>query len=241
MEYLTSHSEIAQAYEQYLHRIDVFNKGQDEINAEASLLMMDSARKMRVNFYLAHRNSNFARRYACLIVRSPHPIQTIEAADMFGALGDPGEAFILTDPHRRLDDSIWTDPEEEPNRTFVWPHPITPGRHQFVRGPNRFREMEPAVQMWRNVAVKIPDEQVELFCRGMMEKAFNVRVVVSDVDSVIAVLRLNSRTRGEWADACRDLQRTMRNIGLADIAVRPERIVPLPQYTRGRGTIVYLA
>ena len=106
MKYLPTHEEIAQAYSVHLHGRDI-HLNPEELHAEASLLMMKSARDMRHRFHEAGSSPSFVQRYARIIVQSPRPIQDIEPQDILVTAVEPGGALILTDPFRRIDDTHW--------------------------------------------------------------------------------------------------------------------------------------
>lgn len=241
MKYLPTHEEISQAYAQHLHRMEL-HLNPEEIHAEASLLMMRSAQHMEYRFYEAGSSPSFVQRYARIIVQSPRPIQDIEPQDILVATGEPGGALILTDPFRRIDDTHWIHSDgNAPSRSFFWPHAVDLARVVIRRGPNRFKLLEDAVSTWKTVAVKIADEQLEGFSRGMIQRAYHVKAVITDIGGVIALLRFDSRTRDEWDEACRATRVIMQGFGVTDVAFRAERIVPLPDVPKGRGTVLYLS
>jgi len=241
MKYLQSHEEIAQAYARHLQSSDI-RLSPEELNAEASLLMMKSARDMRNRFNEAMINPNFVERYGRIIVHSPRPIQDIGAQDLLAAIVDPWEALIVTDPFRRIDDTCWLLSDlDPPARTFFWPHPVDVARVKIQTGADRFKQSEGAIAAWNTAALKIADEQIDGFSRGMLEQAFHVKAVVSDIGGVIALLKFDSRSREEWDEACRATRIILQRFGVTEVAFRAERIVPLPTVPKGRGTILYLA
>lgn len=211
------------------------------VRAEAILL------KDETNHWIAERLTQVGNLHtisseiADIIIQSPRGVTATTPGNLFRSLSQPGQSFVLREvqPGGK---HLWSWEEKQHGREAkFWPFPVDASALRLRKDNRPYAPNRTQVLNWDRAVVFIDPSSLAKFAEYLRLPEKKVRAVIQSSDSVVAIFAIQATYYLLWRDRVRALSCSLKSRGVLHKPISMQDLAPIPNNSRGDGSLIYLA